>query len=1120
MRGYGEHFVTIAHAQTWGLLAMTEARSMLFTRAAMSSAKAVRLVEMMGLHRIDGAGHDMAPTLAPPKDWTDVEERRRVFWGVFTIDCHASISTGWPTLIDPHDITTNLPSSEEAFNECREERTSSLAEAFSGAWYSTFSGAIIICHIFNEILRHVHRTKATDRPEDVEFGGFWHKHRELDNIISSAFMFMPERFRLPKNLRNPTAVHTNLNLHAGIICLHHAAVEKVETYILPESLRIASQSRLRTAAEEIVNIVRLSSHVSPGFKSPLAALSMYCAVSVYVYIVKISPQSGLSRTDFNNLDFLINAMESIAKNHLITQAFLQQICADVEMNGLASVINLPSLANHRNAFGWSSPNVPLLVKSYLTKHTGIQPPLSGRLPPGNRHPSNACPGQSGSGVEELNDPPGFSDVLPHSAQDVQGKRKRPAQPTQFPDDPGSEYDNINFNDVGTHESFSMSGRGMYGSGLLRATGIAPRANTRPVVLPHRTSTTASPSMYNISTPSQATSGETPGPSMGDPYVRQSFLGAGPDADKGQAEYGLHELPRLQEELEKEMLTIKNAVQNAPGLTPSPTPHGRLTGPASGPSPDLSPTTYSSLPERPRAPLPALPSPQNPEGEARLAPATEAYLTPTSEPRQPTQPRALGSKVLPGEEVEYYFDQYFKHFHPYFPIVRIREPNRVYAASPILFWTIITVACRAYACDAELFSFLAQNLPREVWAVAMTPPLDLPAINALLVLSAWPFPSANNSSDPSSSYVAIAMNASLMLGLHTGRGAHREFTNVYLHRPATDEEACYTWTGYNILAQRIASINGYPPPAGFFNEAASRVSGGQPLPETMGYFGLLYEAQKFCNRLSRTVLAVVEDAEGVPDAVLRLLEDDFARVRAALARHETTELERFTLLAAQLEVQTYALAPVAATPAATLRANVNRLYGTAQQVVEAAVRLDGEDGDAGRTGPRFLVHAPYNIHRTVFDAVAVVFDALMSGFADGVEDPDAEVRAVLAVVGRCVVREGDLASWVLRLLETCWGVRHRLGALEAPVTECPRRVGALGAFGCVKRWRRRLDALRTERDAQIGQGGDDAPSVTAEDVAVGDLMQDVDWAMLMDVMDDFDWEGGARAGGEPNLLMPG
>jgi hypothetical protein len=77
---------------------------MLFTRAAMSSAKAVRLVEMMGLHRIDGGGHEMAPTLAPARDWTDLEERRRTFWGVFCIDCHGSISTGWPTLINPNDV--------------------------------------------------------------------------------------------------------------------------------------------------------------------------------------------------------------------------------------------------------------------------------------------------------------------------------------------------------------------------------------------------------------------------------------------------------------------------------------------------------------------------------------------------------------------------------------------------------------------------------------------------------------------------------------------------------------------------------------------------------------------------------------------------------------------------------------------------------------------------------------------------------------------------------------------------------------------------------------------------------------------------------------------------------
>ncbi|KAM0284411.1 hypothetical protein ACHAQH_001987 [Verticillium albo-atrum] len=553
---------------------------------------------------------------------------------------------------------------------------------------------------------------------------------------------------------------------------------------------------------------------------------------------------------------------------------------------------------------------------------------------------------------------------------------------------------------------------------------------------------------------------------------------------------------------------------APRLTPSPDPQARRAGP----SPEPGPAAYSGLPNRPRARLPALPSPQNPDHETFPSQTSTAYTTPTSEPRLPAQPRALCSEVLPGKEVDYYFDHYFRYFHPYFPIVRIQEPDRVYDSSPILFWTIITIACRVYARDSELFPFLTQNLPREVWGVAMAPPLDLPTINALLVLSAWPFPTPNNSSDPSSSYVAIAMNACLMLGLHTGRGAHREFSNVYLPRTSSDEEACYTWTGYNILAQRIASMNGYPPPTGFFNEAASKVSGGQPLPAIMGYFGLLYETQKFCNRLSRTVLSVVEDVEGVPDGVLRLLEDEFARARASLARYERTDLERFTLLAAQLEVQTYALAPVASTPMEAFRVGLNRLYGTAQLVVAAAVGLD-DDGGEGR-GPRFLVHAPYNVHRTVFDAVAVIFDALMSGHVDGVEDADAAVRAVLAVVRRCVVREGDLASWVARLLETCWGVRHRLGVLEAPVTGYPRRVGALGAFGCVKRWRRRLDALRGERDVQGCQAAEDAPAVAVDDVTIENLMQDVDWAMLMDVMDDFDWEGSAKTGAESSFLMPG
>lgn len=107
MQDHGEHFITIAHAQALCLVAAFEAKCMLFTRASTSCAKAVRLCQMMGLDRLDGARDDLPPALGPHSTWEELEERRRVFWGAFAIDSHASISTGWPALINPDDVRTS-----------------------------------------------------------------------------------------------------------------------------------------------------------------------------------------------------------------------------------------------------------------------------------------------------------------------------------------------------------------------------------------------------------------------------------------------------------------------------------------------------------------------------------------------------------------------------------------------------------------------------------------------------------------------------------------------------------------------------------------------------------------------------------------------------------------------------------------------------------------------------------------------------------------------------------------------------------------------------------------------------------------------------------------------------
>ncbi|KAK0710888.1 fungal-specific transcription factor domain-containing protein [Lasiosphaeris hirsuta] len=361
LKGHGEFFLTISHAQAWALMASNEARNLQFTRAAMSSARCVRLVEMMGLHQLDDhvdfEDRPMAPSLAPAQNWTELEERRRIFWGAFCLDGHASISTGWPNLIDATQITTHLPCSEEAFNNSREEKTGPLQGAFSGTQYSTFAGSVAICHVFNQLLKHVHRPTPYDRAHDPDNGRFWQRHRELDTTLSSAFMFLPERFRLPQNNKDAIAVHQNLNLHASVICLHNAAREKAVKYDLPSHIRDASEARCLTAAREIVNIMKATaSTMSSDFKSPMTALSLYCAASVFIYQAMENPDNA----DPDSLEFLVLAMKAIGRQHSITRTYLNQIITDVERNGVSTSFRMPKATHSHEYCGRSIPLLPVL----------------------------------------------------------------------------------------------------------------------------------------------------------------------------------------------------------------------------------------------------------------------------------------------------------------------------------------------------------------------------------------------------------------------------------------------------------------------------------------------------------------------------------------------------------------------------------------------------------------------------------------------------------------------------------------------------------------------------------------------------------------------------------------
>ena len=107
LKNPGMQVISLAPAQTWTLIAIYELNHGYFHRAWMSTSRAVRLVQMMRLHRLDAATQVMDPTLrfiVPPPDMTEAEERRRVFWLTYIMDRSSCISMGFPSLIDERDV--------------------------------------------------------------------------------------------------------------------------------------------------------------------------------------------------------------------------------------------------------------------------------------------------------------------------------------------------------------------------------------------------------------------------------------------------------------------------------------------------------------------------------------------------------------------------------------------------------------------------------------------------------------------------------------------------------------------------------------------------------------------------------------------------------------------------------------------------------------------------------------------------------------------------------------------------------------------------------------------------------------------------------------------------------
>ena len=268
MRGFGENIISLAHCQAWVLLCQFEFKSMYFPRAWMSSGRAVRSSQMMGLHLNDAGSSTAKIALPLARDWVESEERRRTFWGCFCVDRYSSIGTGWPMNIDERDIEIALPGYDEIFESGQKplQPALTLQQAFEPGGpnrVSPFGGLIMAAAVFGRNTIHLHRcyqsrTKFSSAQSSSE--AFWADHQEIDNDLTEIMLLLPDRLQVRASSFTPMKVLVNMLLYASTICLHRAAILRLDDSraLFTEE----SKARCTTAAGQIASIMRQAGHLN------------------------------------------------------------------------------------------------------------------------------------------------------------------------------------------------------------------------------------------------------------------------------------------------------------------------------------------------------------------------------------------------------------------------------------------------------------------------------------------------------------------------------------------------------------------------------------------------------------------------------------------------------------------------------------------------------------------------------------------------------------------------------------------------------------------------------------------------------------------------------------------
>lgn len=175
----------------------------------------------------------------------------------------------------------------------------------------------------------------------------------------------------------------------------------------------------------------------------------------------------------------------------------------------------------------------------------------------------------------------------------------------------------------------------------------------------------------------------------------------------------------------------------------------------------------------------------------------------------TSYRSIGGISLTTGQVTEHFKTYFARCHQYLPFkMMTHSADAIYSRCPLLFWVIC-----ATAANWKLRSQLATPVTTMLTAAIHSIPRSVEQVQAMLIMSMWPFPFSSVMEDVSHYYCCLATQMALHLGLHRPNQTHlhehghEERENA---RAVGEEVKTTTWLSCFIVNQTLSASRGLPP----------------------------------------------------------------------------------------------------------------------------------------------------------------------------------------------------------------------------------------------------------------------------------------------------------------------